>query len=384
MLVGLQLGGEREVAHLHALGGEQLLHRRARARARVADVDALALEVAELGDARFLARHQRERLGMHREHGAQVLVALLERAAAVVGLELDVGLRHAEIELAALDRVDVVDRAAGGFDRAANAGLGAVLVDEPADRAADGVVHAGDPAGADRDELLLRGGRERQQGGAGQGDRGGAAATGAARGREQGREHHRSPQDASERTAAGGARETGRASRATSRCAGRAAAARRGSLRQGGVIGSGISRCALQVVLEADAHVAAEQRTRGDATQLGGAERADRPAPAGRQRRDERRQLGRAARPALERTAPSTKSTCGRRCGTMPRPAGGSAAPGRPRRRRCTAPALSRVQLAEEGGDLAGQARLAPQLAQRQRQRLGQSARACAICSAGP
>ena len=34
--------------------------------------------------------------------------------------------------------------------------LGAVLVDQAADRAAGGVVHAGDAAGADGDELLLR------------------------------------------------------------------------------------------------------------------------------------------------------------------------------------------------------------------------------------
>ena len=48
VLVRLQLGGEREVRHLPAHRGEQLLHRGARARAGVADVEALALEVGEL------------------------------------------------------------------------------------------------------------------------------------------------------------------------------------------------------------------------------------------------------------------------------------------------------------------------------------------------
>jgi hypothetical protein len=65
-------------------------------------------------------------------------------------------LRDAEVQLAGLDGVDVEHRAAGGFDRAADAVLGAVLVHQAADGAAGRVVHAGDTAGADGDELLLR------------------------------------------------------------------------------------------------------------------------------------------------------------------------------------------------------------------------------------
>jgi hypothetical protein len=69
---------------------------------------------------------------------------------------MHVGLRDAHVELAALDRVDVEHRAAGRFDRAADAVLRAVLVDEPADRSARRVIDAGYAAGADRDESLLR------------------------------------------------------------------------------------------------------------------------------------------------------------------------------------------------------------------------------------
>ena len=48
--------------------------------------------------------------------------------------------------------------------------LGAVLVDQPADRAAGGVIDAGDTAGADGDEFLLGGNGQGRQGG---GERGG-------------------------------------------------------------------------------------------------------------------------------------------------------------------------------------------------------------------
>ena len=94
---------------------------------------------------------------MHAEHRAQVAegAGLLELAHALGGVELDVALGEAEVELAGLDGVDVEHRAAGRFDRAADAVLGAVLVDQAADRAAGRVVHAGDAAGADGDELLL-------------------------------------------------------------------------------------------------------------------------------------------------------------------------------------------------------------------------------------
>src|ERR1041385_5376245 len=72
LLVGLQFSRNREVGLLPAHRIEQLLHRGERAGARIADVEALALEVLELGDARFLARQHREGLRMDREHRAQI------------------------------------------------------------------------------------------------------------------------------------------------------------------------------------------------------------------------------------------------------------------------------------------------------------------------
>jgi hypothetical protein len=177
MLVGLELGGEREVAELPAHGAEELLHGGAGAGARIAHVHALALQLVELGDVRFLAGQHREGLGVHREHRAQIAegAAFLEGALALERIVLHVRLGETEVELAPLDGVDVVDRGAGGLDRAAQAVGLAVLVDEAADGAADRVVDAGHPAGPDGDEFLLR--------------LGGAAGEQRRADRESGREH---------------------------------------------------------------------------------------------------------------------------------------------------------------------------------------------------
>src|SRR5690606_4717113 len=161
VLVGLELGGEREVGKLPAHRADQLLERGARAGARVAHVEALALEVGEGLDVRFLARDHGDGLGVQREHRAQLLerAVLLELALPLHGVVVHVGLRDAHVELARPDRVYVEDRPAGRLDRAADSVLRAVLVDEAADRPAGGVVHAGDATGSDGDELLLGLGR---------------------------------------------------------------------------------------------------------------------------------------------------------------------------------------------------------------------------------
>jgi hypothetical protein len=158
VLVGLEFGGEREVVEGPAERAEQLLHRGAGAGARIADVDALALQVLEGRDVRVRAGQHRERFRMDGEDGAQLRerAVLGESAFALQRVVLHIGLGHAEIQLALADRIHVIGRAAGRFDRAAEAVLLAVLVDEPADRAADGVVDARHAARADRDELLLR------------------------------------------------------------------------------------------------------------------------------------------------------------------------------------------------------------------------------------
>src|SRR3546814_2979930 len=95
---------------------------------------------------------------MHREHRAKLLeLALREglRARAVVGVVLPVRLRHAEIQVAVADAVDVVYRAAGGMG-ALDVVLAGIAVHQAANRTADLIVDAGLAAGADGDESLLR------------------------------------------------------------------------------------------------------------------------------------------------------------------------------------------------------------------------------------
>ena len=85
----------------------------------------------------------------------------LNCAFALGGAKLNVGLREPEIEFAALDGVDVEHRSASEIDRTAEAGLCPALVHQPADRAANRVVHAGHATGADGHEFLLRRRRRR-------------------------------------------------------------------------------------------------------------------------------------------------------------------------------------------------------------------------------
>src|SRR5687767_11967765 len=72
MLIGLELRRQREIPELPPHRREQLFHRCTCPGTRVADVEALALEVGECLGAGFLASNHCERLGMHREHRAQV------------------------------------------------------------------------------------------------------------------------------------------------------------------------------------------------------------------------------------------------------------------------------------------------------------------------
>ena len=113
VLIGFKLGGEREVRRLHVHRRQQLVHRRARARSGVTNVQPLAFEVSETLDVRLLACDQREGLGMHRENRTQIRESFLESACAFVALSMHIRLRHAEVKLTRFDRVDVVGRAAG-------------------------------------------------------------------------------------------------------------------------------------------------------------------------------------------------------------------------------------------------------------------------------
>ncbi len=155
-----------EVAHRPAEFLHQHFHRVALARARVAHVHALALQILEVGDPGIGAGHHGEGLGMQREDRAQLRIGALigEGALALVGLVLHVRLGHAEVELARAHGVDVVDRAPGAFDGAADPVLGAVARHHPADRAARGIVDAGHGTRADGNEIVLSEGRRRQYG----------------------------------------------------------------------------------------------------------------------------------------------------------------------------------------------------------------------------
>src|SRR5215472_6549066 len=72
LLVGFQLGREREVGLGPAELFQQLFHREQRARAGIADVKTLAFEIGELLHTYIWARQYRKRLGMHGEDGAQI------------------------------------------------------------------------------------------------------------------------------------------------------------------------------------------------------------------------------------------------------------------------------------------------------------------------
>ena len=95
---------------------------------------------------------------------------VLELGQALDGVVLHVRLGRAHVEFAGLDGVHVEHRSPGRLHGAADVVDLAILVDQPADRAARRVIHAGDPTGPDRHVLLLRlRGRCSQAQGAGSG-----------------------------------------------------------------------------------------------------------------------------------------------------------------------------------------------------------------------
>ena len=153
---GLDFRGQGKIVFGPALGVQQNLHRATGARAGIADVDALALEIFERGDAGIGAGHNGEGLGVDRKDCAQTFKGAFafEFGRAVKGVVLPVGLGNAELQLAFADGRDVIDRPAGGFDRTAHAVVFAAFVHQAADRAAGGVVNAGHATGADGDKFF--------------------------------------------------------------------------------------------------------------------------------------------------------------------------------------------------------------------------------------
>jgi hypothetical protein len=119
-----------EVAALPSQCRFQHFPRRPRARARIANIEAFALDVLDVFDARITARQHRYRLRLYGEHSSQIckLALVLERRGAMRGMILPVGLHHAEIKFASANRIEVVDRAVSGLYRASEAVLFAVFV----------------------------------------------------------------------------------------------------------------------------------------------------------------------------------------------------------------------------------------------------------------
>ena len=129
------------------------------ARADVADIDALALELRRALDVAGGAREDVDGLGVERRHAAQVLRRLVLEggdAGALEGVIGDVVLGHAHLQLAALDGAGIEYRAAGRARIGAHVDAG--LVDQLRDADRGGVVEPGGRARADGDEGLGCGG----------------------------------------------------------------------------------------------------------------------------------------------------------------------------------------------------------------------------------
>src|SRR5690606_29965283 len=116
-------------------------------------------------DGGVAAHGDMQRLGMHREHRAQLREPLtLPGAGSIVGMVLPVRLRDAKIELARHDLAEIVVGAArrrrGAPDTALPSLIAAfrsLLVHEAADRVTGGEIDAGGAARTDRDEPALLG-----------------------------------------------------------------------------------------------------------------------------------------------------------------------------------------------------------------------------------
>ena len=153
-----------KASSLQPSSSHQRAHRRTPARSRRPEADALPLQVGEGADPGVGPRHHRERLAEEARDRAQLPVrpGLRGRRRAVRRVELPVRLHDGEGPRPAPHVAQVLDRPVRGFRDAAQAGIPAPLVDQPADGAARQVVDPGLAAGADRHQRRLK--RPRRQG----------------------------------------------------------------------------------------------------------------------------------------------------------------------------------------------------------------------------
>lgn len=116
----------------------------------------MAGQVIQCADSGIRTGDNGDHVGMGREHRPQFLVrtVFLEGTAAVHGVKLPIRLHDAEVEITFTDAVEIGDRTAGCRGGAAEIMVGAVAIDQLADRLPDDIVNAGLSSRADRDELF--------------------------------------------------------------------------------------------------------------------------------------------------------------------------------------------------------------------------------------
>ena len=152
----LQFAGKLQIFLLDIERTHDQLSSAACAGARVANVDALALDVGERFDIGILPCDQCEQLRVDRKQRAQFWLRLVFKSAGTShGVILRVALGEADVHVATHHGIDIEHRAAGGFYGATQSVILAVGVDEPADRATQRVIDADDTAGANGDEFRL-------------------------------------------------------------------------------------------------------------------------------------------------------------------------------------------------------------------------------------
>ena len=153
-----ELGNQGEVVSGPAVRPHHDFHGRALSRTGIADIDTLPLEIGNMTDTGIRAGDDGEGLRMDRKDRTQVRKRPLgfEFVGAVIGVVLPVRLDHAHVQVAAADRIQIINRTTRALHRAANVVLGPISVDEATDGAAGRVVDAGNAPGADGNELWRR------------------------------------------------------------------------------------------------------------------------------------------------------------------------------------------------------------------------------------
>src|SRR6516165_6645312 len=115
-----------------------------------AHIDLAACQTCKILNMRIRASHDGDEFGVQRQHGSQIEKRFADpRPFALVSIEVDVGLDDAELQLAGLDGVYIVDRSRRRFRRAAYAIDAQIPVDDLTDGLGYGIIDTIQFAGAD-------------------------------------------------------------------------------------------------------------------------------------------------------------------------------------------------------------------------------------------